>query len=62
VAYYLFNKYGKLPSELNDMNRLDKAAVIAFISEKIKQEKEQEKQMEKERQGTGKKPRKKRGR
>lgn len=61
MAYYLFHKHGKLPSELNDMNRLDKAAIIAFISEKIRQDKEQEKEVN-TRQTGNKKPRKKRGR
>lgn len=36
-----------LPSEYNNLSRLDKAMIIAFIDEKAKQAKKEEKEMKK---------------
>ena len=46
VAYYMFHKKNMLPSQFLKLDRLDKAAIIAFIQEKIRIEKEQEKEAE----------------
>ena len=45
VAYYMFHKHKMLPSTYLDLDRKDKAVVVAFIQEKIKVDKEEERKL-----------------
>ena len=46
VAYYMFHKHKMLPSTYLDLDRKDKAVVIAFIQEKIRVDKEEQRKQE----------------
>ena len=46
-AYYAFHRLKMLPSEYLSLNPFDKAAVIAFIDEKARKDREEAKQMKK---------------